>query len=1435
MQHQTTPSGARRIGDEYQIWLGVSLISKWLFSSKSEEIKSQFWLEEEGDKDKSGILDDIILFEDDHYYFYQVKHVISLRGGLITIEKDLFQDESRISLKNLLESYLQIKYKYNPTRFSLILFSNRHAGNNLMPLIEGDGRFDSIIRKLSARAIHKDKVKIIKKLRDLMDELKIEDLSEFLESFYFKLNQENFQGLKESVFRRIENDKLTNKFLGLVSDSHQIQGKRIGYNTLDYHRKLFPYPEPLHSTADEYFEKFLDENTFFNHTEAIVGRDELIDDLNSFVDADNKYIAFLMGSGGCGKSKILYEFGKQYSRASPLLIFLKDNAPINHQMLLFLDINTKYILVIEDVHKRHNLDLLFNTCISHKEHLKLVLSFRPYKKEEIEHELYQAGYDINNILELPEVLPLRRNDARSLATAILGNKFEIYRDRLLERADNVPLLIIIGGKMVSQQLVDVELLEHSKDFRRAALDKYRDVLLGELGDHIDRDMSRKILSLISIISPLNLNNEDMLQTASNFIGVSLDELKRYLSILESSSILIRQGLLLRITPDILADYILLDSCITKQGDDTGYTRRVYQSFSNALLIFSNVAELDWRLGALSRRVDLIGDLWNDVIDTFNRAPHGGRCSILDAVKKIAFSQPEKTLELVEIAIKYPSYNLNPNDKFFPITNDHVIERLPSLLEAVSYNIDHFEQACDYLWMLAKDEKKDKFPLGYGKMAFPILKSIVKYDLKKPIRVNEQALNCVERWVHEPDAFKHPHSPLEVISLLLQIEGESMRMMDEKTLRRTLFIVDYKKISHIRMRIFDFLKDFATIVNGRAKLEIIGILIQNLILPGKFSTIHYPDEEVMKYIPEQEEIIDLLKIIINDTSETYILYKTRDRLEKIQKYTNSSISVKISDLIVAIGNNNDMRLVRALLGKCIFTEEELEHSYQEREERCIEEIKNIVDGFLEENENLSDVFEYIEKQLLSFESYGLSEQSFSTHSHNRGFRMVENFSIGHFLSAIMDLKPEWAEDFCMKALSNPDGSFANYVHIYLSSIRKSDISLFLQLIKRFIELNNEMISLGIINGYFVNLWIQDTKEEDISILESLVDNESSLVQQALVKLINQIPHESFSDWSRLILQVKVDESSDVAEEVCSIVYLRKRAYNQELSVDEMKTLLYKFLNIPVIDENHHYLMEYITKMCSISPADVADFFFQRIESERPRDDYGYHPIPNFSYRASLGEKTSEHSDYMEVLRKIRDKMFDPSEERSELYIQLYYGFSNQLSPDSLLVLDEWIQARKCEQLPRICSLIKMQGPLFVVENGKFVNKIIQVGQKCTSQLYMNLKKHLFDTTIPVTWSGTLHSIIDKIQERLSILIEIGDSMNFNLRMNGILSRKVVNLMAKIIPNLWNGNLYYYVIEGSLSRLTRMSLEINEIKDFYIELNKFLVNYSKSLKERDELFF
>lgn len=148
---------------------------------------------------------------------------------------------------------------------------------------------------------------------------------------------------------------------------------------------------------------------------------------------------------------------------------------------------------------------------------------------------------------------------------------------------------------------------------------------------------------------------------------------------------------------------------------------------------------------------------------------------------------------------------------------------------------------------------------------------------------------------------------------------------------------------------------------------------------------------------------------------------------------------------------------------------------------------------------------------------------------------------------------------------------------------------------------------------------------------------------------------------------------------------------------------------------------------------------------------------------------------------------------------------------------------------------MQGPLFVVENGKFVNKIIQVGQKCTSQLYMNLKKHLFDTTIPVTWSGTLHSIIDKIQERLSILIEIGDSMNFNLRMNGILSRKVVNLMAKIIPNLWNGNLYYYVIEGSLSRLTRMSLEINEIKDFYIELNKFLVNYSKSLKERDELFF
>jgi len=60
----------------------------------------------------------------------------------------------------------------------------------------------------------------------------------------------------------------------------------------------------------DFFEKFLDERYFFNHCHKLVGRDNELATLKDFVGTPAKRISIVKGTGGVGKSKLLYEFFK---------------------------------------------------------------------------------------------------------------------------------------------------------------------------------------------------------------------------------------------------------------------------------------------------------------------------------------------------------------------------------------------------------------------------------------------------------------------------------------------------------------------------------------------------------------------------------------------------------------------------------------------------------------------------------------------------------------------------------------------------------------------------------------------------------------------------------------------------------------------------------------------------------------------------------------------------------------------------------------------------------------------------------------------------------------------------------------------------------------------------------------------------------------------
>lgn len=220
-------------GDLYQLWLGVSIIKDWILSGNNINGRENFWLEQEIGKSNAGIFDDIQVFENDEYQFYQVKHTINIKGDLITYD-DLINPESKISIQKIYDSYVKIKKLVGYAPFKLIIFSNKTAGSKLGNKIKSNGQFINTIKCVNPRAKSKNR-EIINKFLNLCECTETE-LKDILNHLYFNLGDNDLDGLSSKVKQDLDDPKLAGHIYELVRKSHKEKFK-VFYKTIEYYLK----------------------------------------------------------------------------------------------------------------------------------------------------------------------------------------------------------------------------------------------------------------------------------------------------------------------------------------------------------------------------------------------------------------------------------------------------------------------------------------------------------------------------------------------------------------------------------------------------------------------------------------------------------------------------------------------------------------------------------------------------------------------------------------------------------------------------------------------------------------------------------------------------------------------------------------------------------------------------------------------------------------------------------------------------------------------------------------------------------------------------------------------------------------------------------------------------------------------------------------------
>jgi hypothetical protein len=868
----------------------------------------------------------------------------------------------------------------------------------------------------------------------------------------------------------------------------------------------------IFQSGTEFFNPDLNAVHYFNHLYPFVGRNDVIDEINDYVNSSRKVLV-ISGRAGIGKSRLLLEFYSQFSknRSFELKFLSKGGSLSNTDSFRQLSLCNNNIVVVDDAYRRGDLSPLFEVVRQNSKNMKLILTCRPYEVDTIKSQLV-LNFDPVDFREPLKIKNLTFDELAKLGLSILGEDHKHYLDSLLQVAKDSPLVLVIGGRMIKENSIHPSLLECHEDFQTNVLSKFEEVITGKIDNGTNYKLYKNVLKLISALSPISLKDQIFIQEASKFLKVGALDLNEALEVLENVEILTKKGYSLKITPDVLSDHILHNACINKHGELTGFIQEIFNEFreTNLKNFIINLSELDWRVSKTGFSVDLLLKIWKGIEEQFKHGSNYKRVEILKVVHSVAHLQPERSLQIVEYAIRNPSAINEGIEGLYEYTNDDVQSYLPGILQKISYNVDYIPRCCSHLWNLGKDKEGS---LGSNpNHPIRVLRDMTEYGIEKPSVVQQIVLNCVEKWLEMPDIHEHFHSPLDVLDPILEKEGDSPLFRDYGLVPRP-FVVKYENAKESRHRVISILSRIAKSPRLKVVFRTLESLLTALQPPHGLYGRSISVEEYERWIPEQKEILNIIAKLTMRTEFPLIQITALSRLKWYeQRYKIDEIAKTAGSIRNSISDSFDLRLTRALLYEY---SREFKDNWQDELITIEETIHNTAFEFIDMIEKGESAALYLNKKLVSLQEckVNLNPNSFLYH-----LGVVDPIVSGKIIDELA---------------SHAVFPLSNYIGDLLVGIRESDFERALELIRSGIKNGSQEILLGISYLYSCQGRIIEIREEDLEIIYHLLKNPDRAVKVNAVKSLSKFPENLQKIAIEFILEVDICSDPDLANAYCSV--------------------------------------------------------------------------------------------------------------------------------------------------------------------------------------------------------------------------------------------------------------------------------------------------------------
>lgn len=1053
--------------------------------------------------------------------------------------------------------------------------------------------------------------------------------------------------------------------------------------------------------ADEFFAPFLNKENVFTHAIDLIGRTEYLQQLVDFTGS-TKRVAILSGRGGIGKSKIILEAIKSIEKNPdvPTVLFLRDGAYFRHESITEFP-KGKLLIVVEDAHRDNGLKQLISTLNGRDGSVQLLLSTRPYGLNVIKQYLSEVGINFKDILILPELQELSSEEVRALAKEILGERDPLLIERLVKISKDSPLITVVGGKLIVEKQIDPSLVSNTEEFRYLVLNKFRDTLIDPTCVSTSPEVTKNVLAVVASLAPFSLDDRELVKLSAGFLELKDYELIKCTTELAKAGALLKRGRQVRITPDVLSDFVLEEICFA-EGQSTGYSDEIFRVFGDSYLdqILKNFAELDWRISA-SKGSDILTQIWDSIWESLHSKLNYEILSLLKILRKIAHYQPAQTLDLILYILDNPKET--SKDVFYDISHSMLIQDIPPLLGIIARNKYYLHNSVKLLWQLGKNDYRDINP--NPEHSIRVLRDLASYSPYVPLECYKSIIVCIREIVDQANAFENRYTPLDVLKKLLDREGERT-VLEGSQVRFLPFKIDSIATAPIRNEVLTLFEELGYRKHSKTQRRVLESLLDALRGPlGMFGRTPATDE-IESWIPEKLRILDIIDRILTEASNPYLYCKAMKYLKPLTIHDKTPLFRQIENILKKFPDDFEFKLLYFLWSNQPYWLNPGDYNFETARSIVESESLKLSEQLLSLHSSAEEILFRLQNIVELIQSYG------------------DSCTGNYLLTQLARLNPTLAGQICQLLLQDLKSPLIINFSQFLVSLRENHNDEYHEIINVTFAETNPILLKSLAHMF---TWFKDYNSLERGYIRKLALQTNHDVKIIALRALGNFSEENRTELFKIINEVDLDGDSFLANQICSLFDDHYGIPIEQIPSWLLEKMLEKLIPISDVSMQNNEMNEFIKRVIRINASLVIEWFLSRIRYFKVSDEQNdYNPVPYPSFETFPFNSVKEE-ERRNILCLIRDQILKPDIQFDYNISALFALTSNSFDELSLSVLFEWVGSGKPEKMKGVASLLRDAGPNFVFIHEEFTAKLLIEAETFGKEIFKELKSVLYITS------------------------------------------------------------------------------------------------------------